>query len=118
MGRRSVLPSYEVLPASDGSQPQETLVSEVQGVDVIGYDVLLTGNLNGDVKVYYSNEENIADATWLELDFGQSITLDAVADTDNRFEIKTSFKRTKLAWTPNTGTGNLTVKVFGLVRGA
>lgn len=118
MGRRSILPSYQVLDAQNSATNFQSEATEVEGVDKVAYDVSIGASVNGTLTIQYSNEKNEKDYSWKDLNFGESTALVGSTETEHRFEIKVSFKRLRLSWVNNAGTGNISAKIYGMTEGA
>lgn len=118
MGRRTVLPSFQVLTNQDSASNFESDPTECEGVDTFAYDVSIDASVVGTFTVQFCNERQTENFDWKDLDFGESTAVDGGIDTEYRLQIKTSFKRVRLKWVNNAGTGNINAKVYGIVGGA
>lgn len=118
MGRRSALPDYQVLNNEDSASNFQSDPTECESVDRFAYDIQVDASVNGTMTVQYCNEKNLEDYDWKDLDFGESTAINGAVETRYRFQIQTSFKRTRLSWVNNAGTGDINAKVYGLVGGA
>lgn len=118
MGRRSILPSFQVLTNQDSASSFQSEPSEVEGVDTFAYDITVGASVNGSMTIQYCNERNESDYDWKDIDFGETTSLNGGTETNYRFEIKNSFKRVRLSWVNNAGTGNINAKIYGMTVGA
>jgi hypothetical protein len=118
MGRRSILPDYQVLNAEDSSSNFNSDPTECDSVDVFSYDITVDASVVGTMTVQYCNEKNEGDYDWKDLNFGETTTINGASETLYRFQIQPAFKRTRLKWVNNAGTGNISARIYGMVRGA
>lgn len=118
MGRRSVLPGYQVLENQDSSSNFNSEPTECEPVDVVAYDVTVDAAVVGAMTIQFCNERIEQDYDWKDLDFGESTAIDGSIETQYRFQIDVSFKRVRLKWVNSAGTGNIDAKVYGVVKGA
>jgi hypothetical protein len=118
MGRRSVLPSYQVLTDQDSTSNFQSDPTECEGVDKFAYDVTVDSSVTGTLSVEYCNERKEEDYDWKPLSFGETTGIDGSVETEYRFQIEVSFKRVRLSWVNGAGTGNINAKVYGITVGA
>lgn len=120
MGRKQVSRTYQVNKTNtDLSLNIITEATDVEQFDHFAYDVSWAGaGVSGAFKVEFSNEENLKDATWKELDFATSIGITSDAGEHTLLIQKIHFKRARLIYTASGGTGEMIVNIKSSTVGA
>ncbi len=120
MGRKQVSKVYQVNQEdTDLSTDITTVSTEVEQFDHFAYDASWDGTgVSGSFAVEYSNEENLKDAIWKELDFGTSIGITSDLDKHTILIQKIHFKRARLVYTAAGGTGEMIVNIKSSTTGA
>lgn len=118
MGRKLHLPDYQILDSHDSTTNTSSTATECAMVDIVTYDITVGALVNGTMTIQYANEDRLGDSSWKDLNFAESTALVGATETQYRFEIEVSFKRVRLSWVNNTGTGIISAKVYGHGVGA
>lgn len=120
MGRRTLLPKYQVFISADTTLNPESDISEVASVDFITYEVAIDPTVSADLEVHYCNDSKIdADSVFKPLNFIQPTPLDGSVDVGGVVHIKNlGFKQLKLVLVNSVGSGNINAWISGNVRGA
>lgn len=120
MGRRTILPKFQVFNAANTASSPESLVSEVAGVDSITYEIEIGAAVNAIIAVLFCNDAKISSASvFRPLEFKQTLSMVGSTDTSGMVHVKNmGFRHMKLKVTNNGGTGNISAWVSGTVEGA
>lgn len=120
MGRRTVLPKFQVFASEDTTADPESSVSDVSGVDYITYEIDIGASVDADIEVQFCNDARISDSSaFRALNFNQTTPLDGSSDTSGMIHVENQgFKWMRLAVSNNGGTGNISAWLSGTVRGA
>lgn len=120
MGRRTVLPKFQVITDADTETDPESEVSDVSSVDYITYQLELDSSVNALFEVQFCNDARIdGQSQFKTLNFNQATTLDGLSEADGLIHIENhGFKFMKLKIINNTGTGFMNAWITGTVRGA
>lgn len=115
MSRKNVY-NYVIIDNQDGSTSFDTFLkpTNVNYLDNSGIQVLWSGTLLGQLKIYASNDQvqgtNLP-TNWSELDFGSSIVID---NTNSDIIINMNqlpFSWIALEYISTSGTGSITAKL-------
>lgn len=120
MGRRTVLPKFQVYTNADTTTDPVSTVSDVSGVDYVTYQLTADASVNASLTVEFCNDDRIdANSVFKALDFGQTTPIIGATDAEYLVHVQNrGFRHLKLSLTNNAGTGNVNAWVSGTAMGA
>jgi hypothetical protein len=119
MGRKHIINGYQLITAQDGTGAITSEPTDCSQVDKITYDVTLTGTIASTAVIEYCNDTRITpQSVWKELDFGEALLMSAATEANYKLDIEVSFRHARFKWAAGSGSGNISVSVFGTTVGA
>jgi hypothetical protein len=119
MGRRSVLPKYQVFSNADSSTDPVSTETDIQGVDSVVYTIDVDPTVNATMNIKYCNDVRFDPDVSHSLNFEQVLSLNGSTDTSYQVVIENrGFKWTFIEVENSGGTGNINAWVSGTVKGA
>lgn len=115
MGRKQILPYFQVITDGDMSGDITSSVSTVEQVDQITYDISWTGSTPvGEIFVQYSNNNE----SWNNLDFGTTIDISGNSGSHKIDVQLITSKYMRLFYDFTSGTGTIQAHIKGSTKGA
>lgn len=119
MSRRHLIKEYQVFTDSDSTLEEQSLQTDISGVDKVVYRITVGASVNAILHVKVCNKEYFNAAQSFDLDFEETLTLDGGVDTEYLVSIDNlGFKYIFLEIENNGGTGDINAWISGLSIGA
>ena len=106
MGRRNVVPKFQVYTSQNSTIAGPSLDTDVSQVDNIKYIVIVAATVNVLARVEFCDDKNPNEEIWKPLDFGVTLPLIGATETEYEFLIEKAVAyKLRINFTNNGGTG-------------
>lgn len=120
MGRKLIINKHQVFDVADSAIDPESSITDVGQVDIVRYDLVVDSTVDGTLSVEVALEGDLEAPVFRPLDFGPTpLVINGAVDTEYSVLInQVSFKKIKLKFNDNGGSGNIDAWIYATTRGA
>lgn len=106
MGRRNVVPKFQVYTSKNSTTAGPSLDTDVSQVDNVKYIVIIEAAVNVLARVEFCDDKNQNEEVWKPLDFGVTLPLIGSIETEYEFLIEKAVAyKLRINFSNNGGNG-------------